>query len=97
VGVEPVGLVAAVHADHGVVDGRLDEPMYTMTSVATLVVSPSKVVTARAFQSVITVGSSAATVVGVAALAVPPARAATRTAAARTASQLRIGAALVFI
>jgi hypothetical protein len=54
-----------------------------------LVVSPSRVVTAISFQSEITVGSSAAIVVGVAAVAAPLARVARRIAAATAASQLR--------
>jgi hypothetical protein len=57
-----------------------------------LVVSPTNVVTASAFQSEMTVGSPAAAVVGVAAVAVPVARVVKRAAAARAASQLRTGA-----
>src|SRR4029453_8379387 len=62
--------------------------MYRMVSVPCLVVSPTNVVTASWFQSLITVGSPAAIVVGVAAVAAPLVRAARRTAAVKAASQL---------
>jgi hypothetical protein len=62
--------------------------MYKMASVGALVVSPANVLTAIAFQSVITAGSPAATVAGAAVAAVPAARAPKRTAAVKVASQL---------
>jgi hypothetical protein len=63
--------------------------MYRMASGGALVVSPAKAVAASAFQSVITVGSPAAAVAPVAAVAVPVARVASRTPAATAANQLR--------
>jgi hypothetical protein len=60
-----------------------------MVSVPILVVSPIRVVTASAFQSVRTVGSSAAIAAGLAAVAVPGATVASRIEAATAASQLR--------
>jgi hypothetical protein len=62
--------------------------MYRVASVPCLVVSPTNVVTASWFQSLITVGSPAAIVVGVAAVAAPLVRAARRAAAVKAASQL---------
>jgi hypothetical protein len=64
--------------------------MYRMVSVPCLVVSPTNVVTASWFQSLITVGSPAAPAGAAAAVAVPVARVVKRAAAARAASQLRI-------
>ena len=89
-GVEPVGRVAAGDADHGVVDGRLDEPHVQDRLGPQLGRVTHQVVTASAFHSEMTVGSPVGAVAAEgAAVAVPAARVTSSRAAAQATSFLR--------